>query len=93
VEHLYERLAVEVGKWRANGYPTPNDRYPAIAEILEWAGDADSGGLRYLRRPQLMALETYWFIRLLERTPHIFDLYRRFWPPVDDRKASSKRWG
>jgi type III restriction enzyme len=36
-----------------------------------------------LRPPQLRALETYWYLRLVERTPHIFDLYQKLFPPDD----------
>ncbi|MFN2544807.1 MAG: nucleotidyltransferase domain-containing protein [Actinomycetota bacterium] len=87
MEHLYERLATHVREWRANGYPTPNDEFPAIAEILEWARGTEEEGLRFLRLPQVAALETYWYLRLLERTPHVFELYRRFYPPEEDRRA------
>lgn len=31
--------------------------------------------------PQLRALETYWYLRLVHGTPHIFDLYTRLYPP------------
>ena len=74
MEHLYERLAEWVAKWRSDGYSS--EPYPAIAEILEWAGETDEGELRFLRRPQLHALETYWYLRLAEGTAHVFDLYR-----------------
>ena len=36
-----------------------------------------------LRHPQLRALETYWYLRLVEPTPHVFDLYTRLYPPED----------
>ena len=55
MSHLYEVLARRVDKWRADGYPA--DGFPAIGEIFEWASDPDTGNLRYLRRPQLRALE------------------------------------
>lgn len=42
--------------------------------------ETETGGLRFLRRPQLRALETYWYVRLVEGTPHIFELYRRLFP-------------
>lgn len=77
MSHLFERLEQEVAKWRADGYPS--EEYPAISEILEWAGETETGDLRCLRQPQLQALETYWFLRLVEETPHIFDLYKRLW--------------
>jgi len=30
-----------------------------------------------LRWPQIRALETYWYLRLIEKTPHVLDLYRK----------------
>ena len=36
--------------------------------------DLDAGGPRFLRAPQLRALETYWYLRLVEGTPHVLDL-------------------
>jgi len=74
MKHLHQRLAQGVDRWRADGYLTVG--YPALAEILEWAREGESEHLHFLRRPQLQALETYWYLRLVERTPHIFDLYR-----------------
>jgi hypothetical protein len=71
---LHQAIAEKVGRWRADGYPCPD--YPAVAEILEWSFEEQTGNLRYLRRPQLQALETYWYLRLPCDTPHIFDLYR-----------------
>lgn len=81
VTYLYERLAEMVGKWRADGYPS--DDYSAIGEILEWAGEAEAGDVRYLRSAQLRALETYWYLRLEEGTPHVLDLYRRVFTEDD----------
>ncbi|MBC8253145.1 MAG: hypothetical protein H8E35_03840, partial [Ardenticatenia bacterium] len=78
VSHLYEKLQEKVAAWRKDGYPV--DRYPAIAEILEYATLPESGTLRFLRAAQLRALETYWYLRLVEGTPHIFDLYTRTYP-------------
>ncbi len=54
--HLHERIAPRVDAWRADGYPC--DDYPAIAEIFEWARDPETAALRFLRLPQLRALET-----------------------------------
>jgi hypothetical protein len=39
----------------------------------------ESEGLRYLRQAQLRALETYWYLRLVEGTPHVFELYQRYY--------------
>ena len=73
--NLHERLKIEVSNWKKNGYVSS---YSAIAEILEWQilnGKNGSSALRYLRKPQLEALETYWYLRLKKGTPHIFNLY------------------
>jgi len=51
--------------------------------MLEWACESETGSLRFLRPPQLRALETYWYLRLIEGTPHVADLYQRLFP-VDD---------
>ena len=76
---LHEALAARVQDWIARGYP--HDTYPAVAEIFEWAhGAEDTGNVRFLRPPQLRALETYWYLRLIEQTPHVLDLYRRLFP-------------
>lgn len=81
MSHLYELLARRVDAWRSSGYPAGG--FPAIGEILEWASD-DTGALRYLRRPQLQALETYWYLRFVEQTPRVFDLYQRLYPDPAD---------
>ena len=75
--HLYELIQRNVTAWREEGYPTD---YPALSEILEYAMLRDSSNLRFLRAAQLRALETYWYLRLVEKTPHVFDLYRRYYP-------------
>jgi hypothetical protein len=64
MSHLYEVLGRRVDRWRAEGCPVEDA--PAIAEIFEWASDPDTGATRYLRRPQLRALETYWYLRLVD---------------------------
>ncbi len=69
-------------QWRERGYSAPG--YETIAEILEWAGDPDTGSPRFLRRPQLRALETYWYLRLVEGTPRILALYQRLFPAPPD---------
>jgi len=80
--HLYELIQQNVAAWREDDYPTGD--YPAIAEILDYATLPEGGGLRFLRKAQLRALETYWYLRLVEETPHIFDLYQRYYPrPLD----------
>ena len=79
METLFERLAPRVTSWRELGYPS--EEFPAIGEILEWAALADdSRTLRFLRTPQVKALETYWYLRLVEGTPRVLDVYRRIFP-------------
>jgi hypothetical protein len=78
---LFEALALNVAAWREEGYK--HDEFPAIAEILEWAQRPDVPTFR-LRAPQLRALETYWYLRLVENTPHIFDLYQRLFSRKKD---------
>lgn len=75
--HLHEKLAAAVADWRQAGYPS--DEYPAIAELFDWARDPVTGQTRFLRLPQFRALETYWYLRLVEKTPHVFDLYQRLY--------------
>ncbi len=80
---LHDALASRVAEWRDAGYPHAD--FPAIAEMLHYAIEGEeagapypeSGNLRFLRAPQLRALETYWYLRLVEGTPRIADLYDR----------------
>lgn len=61
---------------------------PALGEILEFATDGGNDGLshpRYLRDAQLRALETYWYLRVVEQTPSIPELYRRLFPATSER--------
>jgi len=85
MSRLHQVLGQRVDRWRSDGYRATD--HPAIAEILEWARD-ETGSLRYLRRPQLRALETYWYLRLVEKTPHVFDLYRRLFSHPSDLMAA-----
>jgi type III restriction enzyme len=88
---LHQRIAERVAAWRIAGYPC--EAYPAIAEVLEWSRDPESGTLRYLRAPQFQALEVYWYLRLIEGTPRIPDLYRTMFPPEDDMGAHLEALG
>ena len=78
LEPLFEKLKQSAIKWRTSGYPC--EEYPLIGEILAFQcydreGDLD---LKYLREPQFLALEVYWYIRLVSNTPHILDLYKDY---------------
>lgn len=86
MNHLHQLIAARVDAWRAKDYAC--DDSPAIAEILEYAREAETGNLRYLRRPQFRALETYWYLRLIEKTPHVFDLYRKLYPRQSELLAA-----
>ena len=82
---LYDVLKSKVFEWRENNYPSD---FPVIAEILEFNLDPETKNLRFLRKAQFEALETYWYLRLVEGTPHIFDLYKRLYDePVELFKA------
>ena len=83
VRHLYEAIQERVNSWRRDRYPCAE--YPAIGEILEYARLPEPDSLRFLRRPQLRALETYWYLRLIERTAKIPDLYRNYFTKPKDR--------
>lgn len=74
---LYELIQNKVAEWRKAGYPS--DDHPAVTEILEYATLPESNELRFLRTAQLQALETYWYLRLVEETPHIFELYQDYY--------------
>ena len=82
---LYEALSMHVVAWRREGYNHAD--FPAISEILEWARNPDVSSFR-LRMPQVRALETYWYLRLVEKTPHIFELYKNLYPIVSERMAA-----
>jgi hypothetical protein len=75
--HLYQVLGGKVHEWRKTGYLGHD--YPVLAEILDWAKNPDGSGF-LLRPPQIRALETYWYLRLIQKTPHIFDLYKGLFP-------------
>lgn len=82
--NLHAMLTERVAAWRNTGYR--HDQFPAIAEILHHATDDDATGhLRYLRAAQFRALETYWYLRLVERTPRIPELYERLFERTSDR--------
>jgi hypothetical protein len=70
--HLYQVLGAKVEEWASADYPSD---FSAISEIMDWAQDSETGALRFLRRPQLQALKIYWYLRLVENTPSILDLY------------------
>ena len=73
---LNEILKTKLKDWRESDYKS---NYPVIREIFEYNFlDTENQNLRYLRRAQFEALETYWYLRIIEKTPHIFDLYKKY---------------
>ena len=83
--HLYELLSEKVEAWRQAGYASA--QYPVIAEILDYAWLAP-GQPRRLRQAQIQALETYWYLRLVEATPHAMDLYKRLFKKGSERRSA-----
>ena len=82
---LYDILKSKVFEWRENNYSSD---FPVIAEILEFNLDPETKNLRFLRKAQFEALETYWYLRLVEGTPRIYDLYKKLYDdPVELFKA------
>jgi hypothetical protein len=91
VEHpLFQQITVKVSDWQRAGFK--HDKFPVLTEILAWASAPDGSGWQ-LRPPQLRALEVYWYLRLVEKTPRIFDLYQRYFPPDEDTGALLKALG
>ena len=81
---LINKLVAATIDWRKQAYQS--DDHPAIGEILQWAAEPDGAGFR-LRTPQLHALEVYWYLRLIEGTPKIADLYEKYFPADEDPVA------
>ncbi|MEO7160840.1 MAG: hypothetical protein ABIX00_10145, partial [Polaromonas sp.] len=90
MNHLFQALAGRVDAWREARYVCPDGPdFSAIREILDFAlEDAATGQLRYLRRAQFRALETYWYLRLVLNTPRIPDLYAQLFPKPKDRREA-----
>lgn len=78
-EPLYTKLADAVAAWQKSGYACPD--YPLIGEILAYQREeqANDSGLKFLREPQFLALQVYWYVRLVLKTPHIIELYKRYY--------------
>lgn len=84
MSQMHEALSTKVLEWRESGYPFKE--FPAIAEILHFAWEDDQRGqLRFLRKAQFQALETYWYLRLVLGTPTIPALYQQLFPSLKDR--------
>ncbi len=83
--HLYQALDQRVSQWREAGYPSED--FPAIGEVLDY-GRLEDSGLRFLRRAQFQALETYWYIRLELGTPTVPALYDKLFESRKERLAA-----
>ena len=76
---LHEKLKQSVAAWRQKGYVCED--WPLIGEILRFQTDGmdRSECLKYLREPQFLTLEVYWYVRIVQSTPRIIDLYRNYY--------------
>jgi len=74
VMNLYSTLKSKVVEWRKNNYQSD---YSTISEIMDFGFDSETENLHFLRKAQFEALETYWYLRLIEKTPRILDLYKK----------------
>ena len=82
MKNLSEKIEQKVREWREEGYFC--ESFPLISNILRYqVHEEDTAGTRYLRSAQLLALETYWYLRLVEDTPSILDLYKLFYEGED----------
>src|SRR3990167_10503941 len=84
---LWQKLTPRLEEWRNDNYKC--SEYPAIAEILRFQRNED-GTSRYLRQTQIEALEAYWYIRLVLKTPRLLDLYKELFP---DKQELAKAIG
>lgn len=80
--NLYDALALHVDAWRQDKYK--HDKFSAISEILEWAQSPDVSAF-CLRAPQFRALETYWYLRIVQNTPRILNLYKQIFTRNTER--------
>jgi len=81
MQNIFEQLQEDVKKWRESGYAS--DQFSAISEILSWSKN-ENGQLRYLRDAQFNALEVYWYIRIILKTPRLLELYKNYFQKNSD---------
>ena len=72
---LPKTLKDEVSAWRASNYTS---EYSVIGEILNYASEQN-----FLRKAQLEALEVYWYLRIVQKTPKISELYAKLFSGDD----------
>lgn len=68
---IHEKIKQQVLNWKEKGYKCD---YPEIAEIFSYIRQQ-----AYLRKAQVEALEHYWYVRAVLKTPRIEDLYKKFY--------------
>lgn len=84
--HLFEALEPKVAAWREAGFDSD---FRALKHILLFARGGEASPVApFLRPPQLKALETYWYLRVVEDTPHILSLYQKEFPGTKDLLAA-----
>lgn len=80
IEHaLFNNIKHSICEWRQCGYIC--EGYDLISSILDYQteGHKDYPISKFLREPQLFALEAYWYVRLVLETPSIVDLYKHYY--------------
>ena len=89
MELLHHKLKKDVKDWRDNNYKC---NISEVKEILEYQivdyqfnnKEKLITSLRYLRKPQFEALETYCYLRFVKHTKHIIELYREYYKNPND---------
>lgn len=78
-ETLFTKLTADVARWRRDGYNCKE--YPLIGEILAYQQEEEDfiSTPKFLREPQFLALEVYWYVRLILGTPQIIDIYKHYY--------------
>ena len=84
MEVLYTKIRAEVTQWKKDNYKSDESDKSVIEEIAQILNyqfiDEHKTALRYLRKPQFEAIETYLYLRFVKQTPHIIDLYKSLLP-------------
>jgi len=75
MDSLHQKIKIKLDEWRSNGFYS--EEYPAISEIIEYFFESETESTRYLRYPQIEAIETYWYLRLKLKTPRILNIYEK----------------
>ena len=79
---LIKKIREEVCHWKNQRY---HSELYEIKEILDFQYiDYEYEKLRFLRKPQFEALETYLFLRFIKNTQNIVDLYKEYFKNPND---------